>query len=241
MSTPAWEHKRRVQREAAARAAAEAQQTRDAEKPDGEAADRERFALLLAELEENRKRISAYPSGSGERLALKRELLAYYQPMIAEYLAGGRAYQNDILVAAIIWSFDVGEIDEAMRLAAVALEQGQQMPERFKSSLRIFVADAVFDWARAEFAAGKPAAPYWEQQLQAVTAPETAPLYHSEIRIKYLKLAAAEAEKRGEPATALEYLEAAAAVDADKAQVKTARARLQKQLAQAAEAARHEM
>lgn len=233
MNSPAWNHRARTRAAAAAREAAAALAARDERQIAELAGGREKFALLVAELENNCKRISALPSGSDERKLLKLELLRYYRPLLEKYRADGVEFRNPVLVWCMIWSFDVGEIAPALEYAELCEAQHQPLPERFKTSLENFVADAIYDWAKAEIAAGRSADPYFEQQLVRVM---DGAAYHVEVKIKYLKLIADCLEKSDDPAGALNALKLAEALDADKAKVKTAVARLEKELARRAAA-----
>ena len=55
-----------------------------------------------------------------------------------------------------------------MELAHFAIGQGQQMPERFKRDIQTFVADAVCDWAYAEYKAKRSPEPYLSDLLSLV-------------------------------------------------------------------------
>lgn len=220
----AWNHRRRVEQ---AKRAVEAQ-NRAAAAAAPDATEREKRALLQAALDADCKRISALPAGSPERTALKTELLRQYLPMVEAYLAEKTPHENPVLVQAMIWSFDVGDLATAMRLADVAIAEGQPMPQRFKSDVRTFVADAVYDYAAQASARGEAVDPLvWDREFALVTAPGAENLYHAAVRIKYLKLAA---QLTDDPRQALEFLELAQAIDPKRAQVKTAIAKLKKEL-----------
>ncbi|MCZ5375729.1 phage terminase small subunit [Escherichia coli] len=80
-----------------------------------------------------------------DKLELKRNtLLPRWLPHAQAYLEGERVYQNPILVYCIIWLFDTGQFELALRWTDIAIEQGQKTPENFKKSeLPTFVAHFI--------------------------------------------------------------------------------------------------
>lgn len=235
MTSPAWKHKQRHERAAEAARLRAAAAVADAEALQGMTAEKAGFDLLLVNLENDRKRISALPQG-GARIPLKRECAAVYAPVVDAYLAGGQVYRNEVLVQLMIWRFDLGEIADAVRLAEAAVEQGQPMPERFKSTLAIFVADAVLDWAKAQKKAGGAVAPYFDWVLDHLDLWQL----HDAQRAKYCKFAAERADAENEFVEAFAYCNRAAAYDPG-AQIVTLRTKIEKELARRAEAARHSL
>lgn len=169
---------------------------------------RKHLALMEASLDEDLARISAIP-GRASRQDLKRdELLPKYQDYIQRYLDSGLVFQNRVLVMVMVWLFDTAQFEDALQLADIAIEQKQQMPERFKRDVPTFVADAVIEWAYEEYQSGRSPEPYLSDLVHRVDGewqlPEQVPAkYHKLIGIR-----AMEAEPK-DWATALLHLERA--------------------------------
>lgn len=129
---------------------------------------RKHLMLQEAALDQDLERVSAI-NGMAIRQALKRdELLPKYQDYVQRYCESGLNFPNRVLVQVMIWLFDTEEFEDGMELAHFAIGQGQQMPERFKRDIQTFVADAVCDWAYAEYKAKRSPEPYLSDLLSLV-------------------------------------------------------------------------
>ncbi|BFQ93154.1 phage terminase small subunit [Gallibacterium anatis] len=127
-------------------------------------------------------------SSIAERAEYKRDhFLPKWLPFVDEYFQKGERYQNDVLVYCIVYLFDVGNIDHALRLAERAIAENQVMPDRFKSNLPTFVADQVFSWADNLAAVAQSVEPYFSQTFEKVA--QTWRL-HEIVTAKWYKLAA---------------------------------------------------
>lgn len=173
---------------------------------------RKHLALMEVSLDQDLERISAIP-GRTSRQDLKRdELLPKYQDYVQRYLASDLVFPNRVLVQVMVWLFDTAQLDDALVLADIAIEQKQQMPERFKRrDIQTFVADAICEWAYDEHQAGRSPEPYLSDLVHRVDGewqlPEQIPAkYHKLIGVR-----AMEAEPK-EWATALLHLERATAL-----------------------------
>ena len=122
---------------------------------------RKHLLLQEAALDQDLARISAI-NGLAGRQALKRdELLPKYQEYVQRYCESGLVFPNRVAVQVLVWLFDTAQFEDALELADVLIEQGQQMPERFKRrDIQTFVADAVCEWAYAEYKANRSPEPY---------------------------------------------------------------------------------
>ncbi|CAI8790845.1 phage terminase small subunit [Pseudomonas sp. IT-P218] len=131
---------------------------------------RKHLLLQEAALDQDLERLSAMKGALAGRQLLKRdELLPKYQDYIQRYIESGLNFPNRILVQVMIWLFDTAQFDDALELADFAIEQGQQMPERFKRrDIQTFVADTVIDWAYDEYNAGRSPEPYLSDLLPRV-------------------------------------------------------------------------
>lgn len=234
MISPAWKHRDNVLRAQAAAAAKAAVEKKDETTIKTLAGDKARFELLLTALDNDCTRISALPKGSA-RTELKRELLKTWLPVVDAYIAGGSIFANPVLTQVMIWCWDTGDINNALRLTNVAIEQNQGMPERFSRNVKTYVADAFLDWCKEQQVNKSAIEPYFSEMLAKVMDWAI----HDDIKLKYVKLAALEAKAAGDPERALELCEQAEKIDSKKAQVKTLKAELEKAVAAQKEAARH--
>ncbi|MBI6614647.1 terminase [Pseudomonas simiae] len=166
---------------------------------------RKHLLLQEAALDQDLARISAI-NGLAGRQALKREeLLPKYQEYVQRYCESGLNFPNRVAVQVMVWLFDTAQFDDALDLADFLIEQGQQMPERFKRrDIKTFVADAVCEWAYAEYKANRSPEPYLSDLLPLVDGE-----WHltEQIPSKYHKLIGIRALEAGQLETALKHLE----------------------------------
>lgn len=166
---------------------------------------RKHLLLQEAALDEDLARISAI-NGLAGRQALKREeLLPKYQEYVQRYCESGLNFPNRVAVQVLIWLFDTAQFDDALELADFLIEQGQEMPERFKRrDIQTFVADAVCEWAYAEYTAKRSPEPYLSDLLPLVDGEWN---LTEQIPSKYHKLIGMRAMEAGQWETALKHLE----------------------------------
>ncbi|MGK3118218.1 phage terminase small subunit [Pseudomonas corrugata] len=166
---------------------------------------RKHLMLQEAALDQDLARISAI-NGLAGRQALKREeLLPKYQEYVQRYCESGLNFPNRVAVQVLIWLFDTAQFDDALELADFLMEQGQQMPERFKRrDIQTFVADAVCEWAYAEYNADRSPEPYLSDLLPRVDGEWE---LTEQIPSKYHKLIGMRAMEAGQWETALKHLE----------------------------------
>ena len=166
---------------------------------------RKHLALQEAALDQDLERLSAI-NGLAGRQSLKRdELLPKYQDYVQRYCESGLNFPNRVLVQVMVWLFDTAQFEDGLELAEFAIEQGQQMPERFKRrDIQTFVADAVCEWAYAEYKAGRSPEPYLSGLLPLVDGKWQ---LTEQIPSKYHKLIGMRAMEAGDLAIALKHLE----------------------------------
>jgi hypothetical protein len=166
---------------------------------------RKHLLLQEAALDQDLARISAI-NGLAGRQALKREeLLPKYQEYVQRYCESGLNFPNRVAVQVLIWLFDTAQFDDALDLAEFLMEQGQEMPERFKRrDIQTFVADAVCEWAYAEYTAKRSPEPYLSDLLPLVDGEWN---LTEQIPSKYHKLIGMHAMEANEWETALKHLE----------------------------------
>ncbi|KMN09062.1 phage terminase small subunit [Pseudomonas helleri] len=129
---------------------------------------RKNLMLQEAALDQDLERLSAINGLAGKQALKRDELLPKYQDYVQRYCESGLNFPNRVLVQVMIWLFDTEEFDDGMELAHFAIGQGQQMPELFKRDIQTFVADAVCDWAYAEYKANRSPEPYLSDLLPLV-------------------------------------------------------------------------
>ncbi|WP_426205076.1 phage terminase small subunit [Pseudomonas sp. TWP3-1] len=163
--------------------------------------------LLLQEasLDQDLERLSAIKGLAGRQALKREELLPKYQDFIQRYMESGLVMPNRVLVQVMVWLFDTEQFEDGLELADFAIEQGQEMPERFKRrDVQTFVADAVIDWAYAEYNAGRSPEPYLSNLLPRVDGEWQ---LTEQIPSKYHKLIGMRAMEAEQWETALKHLE----------------------------------
>nr|WP_315492340.1 phage terminase small subunit [uncultured Pseudomonas sp.] len=205
----ALEHKRRVQAQGSAAvahvAAAAALPYSPGDALSSPANARKHLKLMEAGLDEDLARLKAIQSLAGKQDLKRTELLPKYQDYIQRYLESGLVMPNRVLVQVLVWLFDTTQFDDALELADIAIEQGQLMPERFKRrDIQTFVADAVCEWAYAEYQAGRSPEPYLSNLLPRVDGEWN---LTEQIPSKYHKLIGMRAMEAEQWETALKHLE----------------------------------
>ncbi len=146
--------------------------------------------LQLVELENDFKRLKAIDP-IADKIKLKRDdLLPKWLPLVNEYLdkvaQGEKTYENPLFSNSIMWLFDVGDFDRAIRYGLRAIELGQPTPDRIKRNWPTFIADAVFEWAEVEAEHGNSIEPYFGDVFAKVTGQWK---LHEAVTAKYYKLA----------------------------------------------------
>ncbi|WP_369301704.1 phage terminase small subunit [Pseudomonas sp. N2-5-1-1] len=166
---------------------------------------RKHLLLQEAALDQDLERISAI-NGLAGRQALKRgELLPKYQEYVQRYCESGLNFPNRVAVQVMVWLFDTAQFEDALELADFLMEQGQEMPERFKRrDIQTFVADAVCEWAYAEYNAKRSPEPYLSDLLPRVDGEWN---LTEQIPSKYHKLIGMRAMEAEQWETALKHLE----------------------------------
>ena len=166
---------------------------------------RKHLMLQEAALDQDLERLSAIKGLAGRQSLKRDELLPKYQDYVQRYCESGLNFHNRILVQVMVWLFDTEQFEDALELADFAIEQGQVMPERFKRrDIQTFVADAVIEWAFAEYTAQRSPEPYLSNMLSLVDGKWE---LTEQIPSKYHKLIGMRAMEAGELSTAIKHLE----------------------------------
>lgn len=166
---------------------------------------RKNLMLQEASLDLDLQRLSDLKNLASKQSLKRDELLPKYQSYVQRYCESGLNFPNRILVQVMVWLFDTAEFEDGLELADFAIEQGQEMPARFKRrDIQTFVADAVLDWAFAEYNADRSPEPYLSNMLPLVDGEWE---LTEQIPGKYHKLIGMRALEAGELETALKHLE----------------------------------
>lgn len=123
--------------------------------------------LQLLALEQDEQRLKALDR-IADKVALKRELLPKYRPYVERYLESEKKHQNLLFATMVIWLFDIGEFEQALNWAGIAITQGQKMPKRMKRDFPHFVADTILEWAEQQAAEGQAVEPYFSRVFKHV-------------------------------------------------------------------------
>lgn len=162
-------HKRRLLAErAAGKSPAKAETYTPATALAGPANAQKHLKLMESVLMSDLERISAINSLELRQCLKREELLPKYLPYVQRYRESGLNHPNPVLMQVLVWLLDTEQFEQGLELAEFAIEQGQQLPERFKRDVQTFVADAVIDWAEAEHKAGRNPEPYVSNLLPHV-------------------------------------------------------------------------
>ena len=166
---------------------------------------RKHLLLQEAALDQDLARLSDLKNLASKQSLKREELLPKYQEYVQRYCESGLIFPNRVAVQVLIWLFDTAQFDDALELADFLIEQGQEMPERFKRrDIQTFVADAVCEWAYAEYTAKRSPEPYLSDLLPLVDGEWN---LTEQIPSKYHKLIGMRAMEAGQWETALKHLE----------------------------------
>ena len=193
---------------------------------------RKHLLLQEAALDQDLARISAINGLAGRQTLKREELLPKYQEYVQRYCESGLNFPNRVAVQVMVWLFDTAQFEDALELADFLMEQGQQMPERFKRrDIQTFVADAVCEWAYAEYTAKRSPEPYLSDLLPLVDGVWN---LTEQIPSKYHKLIGMRAMEAEQWETALKHLERSTELYAqagNNTRIKRVRKALEKQAA----------
>ncbi|MDF3195694.1 phage terminase small subunit [Pseudomonas sp. 1928-m] len=134
----------------------------------GPANAQKHLALMTTALAEDLARLSDLNSMADRQQLKREELLPKYLEYVQRYRDSGLSHPNMVVMQVLVWLFDTEQFEAGLELALFAIEQGQEMPARFKRDVPTFVADAVIDWAEAEQKAKRSPEPYLSQLMPYV-------------------------------------------------------------------------
>ncbi len=155
----------------------------------------------------------------------KRQLIPKYLDYIDRYLASNWQHPNEVLVYLVIWHFDTNQLAKGLALAEIAIQQQQPMPEHFRRrDMATFVCDEVLQKVERQI---DGADALYIQTLAYIETGQWDVV--REVKARFFKLAAIQAEEKNQLETALAYFEKAHGCW-EKIQVKTKLEKLRKKL-----------
>lgn len=77
----------------------------------------------------------------------KAELLPQFRPYIDGVLESGVGAQDDVLMTAMVWLFDVGDLPTALQVAAYALKHNLNTPDHYQRNTPTVVAEQTAEEA----------------------------------------------------------------------------------------------
>lgn len=109
-------------------------------------ADVSHYALMLAKLATDRRRLKAIQSLE-RKIAVKREILPDYTNYVASVLESEPGVQDDVLTNVMVWCIDAGDYTGALAIANYALKHGLTLPDQYERTLATFVTEQIAEAA----------------------------------------------------------------------------------------------
>lgn len=180
--------------------------------PSGLMAAQQLAALCTASLSEDLRGLKEVSSHASRDIT-KRDVLI---PKYADYVRRLRdaGHTHELIGYYLVWLMDVGMIEEGLELALWCVENGQTLPDGFRSELPYFVSETLLNWADAETAAGRTVQPYLDQWSAAVAAAPEVWNLPDTLTARWRKVLAQQAELASDLAGAKAHYEAALALGA---------------------------
>lgn len=167
------------------------------------------YELMLMQLIEHR-RILKTLQALARKLQAKAKFLPEYDAYIDGVLSGDSGLQDEVLVTALLWHIDVGNIDRALQLAAYALKHDLVMPDRFNRNLACTIAEEIAETAARLIESDKPV--HSSQLYDALALTAEFDMY-DEARAKLLRQLGQALEAEGDAVNALNAYQQALALN----------------------------
>lgn len=104
------------------------------------------YELQLLQLAEHRRTLKNIQSIE-RKIDAKRPMLAVYKPWIDGLLAADRGGQDDVLVTAMLWHLDTGDLEGALPMASYVIRHSLSTPDRYERTAATMIAEEVADTA----------------------------------------------------------------------------------------------
>ncbi|HCP77990.1 MAG TPA: terminase, partial [Pusillimonas sp.] len=129
-TTPA---QRRFETVMAAQASASAQ-------PGQSLAGSNAYELMLAKLYDDKRRLKEIQSVA-RKIEVKREILPDYDNWVAGALEQGQGAQDEVLVTVMVWRMDIGDFEEALRIAEYVVKHDLVLPDQYERNVQTVIVD----------------------------------------------------------------------------------------------------
>lgn len=166
------------------------------------------YEQMLSLLVDHRRRLKEIQS-TERKIELKRLLLPEYQAWINGVLGGDSGYQDEVFVTCLIWTMDIGDWPQALRMAAYAIKHALLLPDRFERTLGTLIAEEIAD---AALKAGATVPVDVLVEANQLTADSDMP---DQVRAKLFKAIGYGLRESSKPELALDYLQRALALFAN--------------------------
>ena len=186
------------------------------------------FDQLKAVMETDIARIKTVKN-IADKQRIKADCLPNYLPFVEQYINDEHDYPNSVAVQVMVWLLDIGDIEQAMRVASYLIKQGNKhLPANFKCDIPTLLCREMYEWADAQLKANNSAEPYLGELLNMVkTSDWDLPIaVKSQTYVMAAKHAFAQKDFKHCLALCIE----AETVNPDKAGVKTLKAKCEKAL-----------
>jgi hypothetical protein len=118
-------------------------------------ANANQYELMLVKLAEDKRRLSTMQSME-KRAELKLQLLPEYTAWVQGVIEGDQGVQDDVLMTVMVWNIDAGQLAEALPIAAYAIKHGLKMPDQYKRTTPVVIAEEIADRYLKAHAAKEP-------------------------------------------------------------------------------------
>ncbi len=106
------------------------------------------YELMLAKLYDDKRRLKEIQSVE-RKIEVKREILPDYDNWVAGSLEEGQGAQDEVLVTVMVWRMDVGDFDEALRIASYVVKHDLVLPDQYERNVQTVIVDEISDAALA--------------------------------------------------------------------------------------------
>lgn len=103
------------------------------------------YDLHLALLAQMRVRLKGIKATATKEQVKRDELLPELKPYIDGVLEAATGSQDDVLTTYMVWAFDADQVDDALSIAAYAIEHELTLPPQFDRSLPEWLAEEIAD------------------------------------------------------------------------------------------------
>lgn len=104
------------------------------------------YEQMLAQLVDHRRQLKAIQS-TERKIELKAKLLPDYAAWIEGVLKADTGVQDEVFVTCMIWTMDVADWAQALKMAAYAIKHDLILPDRFERTLGTLIAEEIADAA----------------------------------------------------------------------------------------------